>query len=131
MFLSVPVVHLQDQLWTWELLYWSGEEDSLLLPCFPSVLSSKLLKGEILLLPELSFMTGIPEKMKKDFRAMKVRSACFEPKTFLIADIARAGPGLHVTWVGSFFLYIKHNLCPFPHTVIQALIRRDAHVRTQ
>ncbi|XP_060011625.1 piwi-like protein 2 isoform X1 [Lagenorhynchus albirostris] len=30
-----------------------------------------LLKGEILLLPELSFMTGIPEKMKKDFRAMK------------------------------------------------------------
>ncbi|CAO2591508.1 Piwi-like protein 2 [Lemmus lemmus] len=32
---------------------------------------SQLLKGEILLLPELSFMTGIPEKMKKDFRAMK------------------------------------------------------------
>nr|XP_058928443.1 piwi-like protein 2 isoform X5 [Kogia breviceps] len=30
-----------------------------------------LLKGEILLLPELSFVTGIPEKMKKDFRAMK------------------------------------------------------------
>ncbi|KAB0396373.1 hypothetical protein E2I00_016948, partial [Balaenoptera physalus] len=30
-----------------------------------------LLKGEILLLPELSFMTGIPEKMKKDFRAMR------------------------------------------------------------
>ncbi|XP_067399837.1 piwi-like protein 2 isoform X2 [Emydura macquarii macquarii] len=31
----------------------------------------KLLKGEILLLPELSYMTGIPEKMRKDFRAMK------------------------------------------------------------
>ncbi|XP_025066148.1 piwi-like protein 2 [Alligator sinensis] len=31
----------------------------------------KLLRGEILLLPELSFMTGIPEKMRKDFRAMK------------------------------------------------------------
>uniref|UniRef100_A0A8C3F399 Piwi-like protein 2 n=1 Tax=Chrysemys picta bellii TaxID=8478 RepID=A0A8C3F399_CHRPI len=31
----------------------------------------KLPRGEILLLPELSFMTGIPEKMKKDFRAMK------------------------------------------------------------
>lgn len=40
--------------------------------CFLSVFLSKLLKGEILLLPELSFMTGIPEKMKKDFRAMKV-----------------------------------------------------------
>lgn len=40
--------------------------------CFLSVFSAKLLKGEILLLPELSFMTGIPEKMKKDFRAMKV-----------------------------------------------------------
>ncbi|XP_043392253.1 piwi-like protein 2 isoform X6 [Chelonia mydas] len=31
----------------------------------------KLQRGEILLLPELSYMTGIPEKMKKDFRAMK------------------------------------------------------------
>ncbi|KAG8574131.1 hypothetical protein GDO81_009061 [Engystomops pustulosus] len=27
--------------------------------------------GMVLLLPELSYMTGIPEKMKKDFRAMK------------------------------------------------------------
>ncbi|XP_075766864.1 piwi-like protein 2 isoform X2 [Pelodiscus sinensis] len=31
----------------------------------------KLQRGEILLLPELSYMTGIPEKMRKDFRAMK------------------------------------------------------------
>uniref|UniRef100_A0A8B9KP79 Piwi-like protein 2 n=1 Tax=Astyanax mexicanus TaxID=7994 RepID=A0A8B9KP79_ASTMX len=31
----------------------------------------KIITGEILLLPELSFMTGIPEKMRKDFRAMK------------------------------------------------------------
>ncbi|XP_030057874.1 piwi-like protein 2 isoform X1 [Microcaecilia unicolor] len=31
----------------------------------------KVVRGEILLLPELSFMTGIPEKMRKDFRAMK------------------------------------------------------------
>ncbi|KAF7242145.1 Piwi-like protein 2 [Varanus komodoensis] len=31
----------------------------------------KLEKGEILLLPEISFLTGIPEKMKKDFRVMK------------------------------------------------------------
>uniref|UniRef100_A0A3B3QX94 Piwi-like protein 2 n=1 Tax=Paramormyrops kingsleyae TaxID=1676925 RepID=A0A3B3QX94_9TELE len=31
----------------------------------------KLITGQILLLPELSFMTGIPEKMRKDFRAMK------------------------------------------------------------
>uniref|UniRef100_A0A8C1F0U8 Piwi-like protein 2 n=1 Tax=Cyprinus carpio carpio TaxID=630221 RepID=A0A8C1F0U8_CYPCA len=31
----------------------------------------KVITGEILLLPELSFMTGIPEKMRKDFRAMK------------------------------------------------------------
>ncbi|XP_061449298.1 piwi-like protein 2 isoform X4 [Rhineura floridana] len=31
----------------------------------------KLQRGEILLLPELSFLTGIPEKMKKDFRVMK------------------------------------------------------------
>uniref|UniRef100_A0A8D0LAJ9 Piwi-like protein 2 n=1 Tax=Sphenodon punctatus TaxID=8508 RepID=A0A8D0LAJ9_SPHPU len=33
--------------------------------------SGKLQRNEILLLPELSFMTGIPETMKKDFRAMK------------------------------------------------------------
>ncbi|KAJ8285884.1 hypothetical protein GJAV_G00032070 [Gymnothorax javanicus] len=31
----------------------------------------KVITGEILLLPELSFMTGIPDKMRKDFRAMK------------------------------------------------------------
>nr|XP_033806045.1 piwi-like protein 2 isoform X2 [Geotrypetes seraphini] len=31
----------------------------------------KVVRGEILLLPELSYMTGIPEKMRKDFRAMK------------------------------------------------------------
>ncbi|TRY98701.1 hypothetical protein DNTS_018328 [Danionella cerebrum] len=31
----------------------------------------EVITGEILLLPELSFMTGIPEKMRKDFRAMK------------------------------------------------------------
>ncbi|KAM7391733.1 hypothetical protein PAMP_022396 [Pampus punctatissimus] len=34
-------------------------------------LSSQVITGEILLVPELSFMTGIPEKMRKDFRAMK------------------------------------------------------------
>ncbi|KAM8972425.1 piwi-like protein 2 [Pelodytes ibericus] len=33
--------------------------------------SQTKIQGVILLLPELSFMTGIPEKMKKDFRAMK------------------------------------------------------------
>ncbi|XP_059910115.1 piwi-like protein 2 [Gadus macrocephalus] len=31
----------------------------------------KQITGEILLVPELCFMTGIPERMKKDFRAMK------------------------------------------------------------
>uniref|UniRef100_A0A4W5MKE5 Piwi-like protein 2 n=1 Tax=Hucho hucho TaxID=62062 RepID=A0A4W5MKE5_9TELE len=31
----------------------------------------QVITGEILLLPELSFMTGIPDKMRKDFRAMK------------------------------------------------------------
>ncbi|MCI4392876.1 hypothetical protein PGIGA_G00150980 [Pangasianodon gigas] len=31
----------------------------------------QVITGEILLLPELSFMTGIPEKMRKDFKAMK------------------------------------------------------------
>ncbi|XP_029112945.1 piwi-like protein 2 isoform X2 [Scleropages formosus] len=31
----------------------------------------KLITGQILILPELSFMTGIPEKMRKDIRAMK------------------------------------------------------------
>ncbi|KAK0151277.1 Piwi-like protein 2 [Merluccius polli] len=31
----------------------------------------QILTGEILLVPELSFMTGIPDKMRKDFRAMK------------------------------------------------------------
>uniref|UniRef100_A0A672J391 Piwi-like RNA-mediated gene silencing 2 n=1 Tax=Salarias fasciatus TaxID=181472 RepID=A0A672J391_SALFA len=31
----------------------------------------QLITGEILLVPELSFLTGIPEKMKKDFRFMK------------------------------------------------------------
>ncbi|KAF5895430.1 piwi-like protein 2 isoform X1, partial [Clarias magur] len=33
--------------------------------------SGKVMTGEILLLPELSFMTGIPEQMRKDFKAMK------------------------------------------------------------
>ncbi|XP_016898276.1 piwi-like protein 2 isoform X3 [Cynoglossus semilaevis] len=33
--------------------------------------AKKIFSGEILLVPELCFMTGIPEKMKKDFRAMK------------------------------------------------------------
>lgn len=31
----------------------------------------QVITGEILLVPELSFMTGIPDKMRKDFRAMK------------------------------------------------------------
>uniref|UniRef100_A0A2K5WMH8 Piwi-like protein 2 n=1 Tax=Macaca fascicularis TaxID=9541 RepID=A0A2K5WMH8_MACFA len=51
------------------------EEDQPLLIHRPSERQNNhgmLLKGEILLLPELSFMTGIPEKMKKDFRAMKI-----------------------------------------------------------
>ncbi|XP_054434757.1 piwi-like protein 2 isoform X1 [Pteronotus mesoamericanus] len=50
------------------------EEDQPLLIHRPSERQNSqgtLLKGEILLLPELSFMTGIPEKMKKDYRAMK------------------------------------------------------------
>ncbi|KAL4664026.1 hypothetical protein H8957_013295 [Semnopithecus entellus] len=50
------------------------EEDQPLLIHRPSERQNNhgmLLKGEILLVPELSFMTGIPEKMKKDFRAMK------------------------------------------------------------
>ncbi|XP_036096359.1 piwi-like protein 2 isoform X1 [Molossus molossus] len=50
------------------------EEDQPLLIHRPSERQNNqgmLLKGEILLLPELSFMTGVPEKMKKDFRAMK------------------------------------------------------------
>uniref|UniRef100_A0A8C5WGW9 Piwi-like protein 2 n=1 Tax=Leptobrachium leishanense TaxID=445787 RepID=A0A8C5WGW9_9ANUR len=33
--------------------------------------SQNKFQGVVLLLPELSFMTGIPEKMRKDFRAMK------------------------------------------------------------
>uniref|UniRef100_A0A672I995 Piwi-like RNA-mediated gene silencing 2 n=1 Tax=Salarias fasciatus TaxID=181472 RepID=A0A672I995_SALFA len=32
----------------------------------------QLITGEILLVPELCFMTGIPDKMKKDFRVMRV-----------------------------------------------------------
>ncbi|KAG7489427.1 piwi 2 [Solea senegalensis] len=31
----------------------------------------QLITGEVLLVPELSFMTGIPEKTKKDFRSLK------------------------------------------------------------
>uniref|UniRef100_A0A8C5ENS3 Piwi-like protein 2 n=1 Tax=Gouania willdenowi TaxID=441366 RepID=A0A8C5ENS3_GOUWI len=31
----------------------------------------QIITGEILLVPELSFLTGIPEKMKKDFNSMK------------------------------------------------------------
>ncbi|KAM4616857.1 piwi-like protein 2 [Polymixia lowei] len=31
----------------------------------------QIITGEILLVPEISFMTGIPDKMRKDFRAMK------------------------------------------------------------
>lgn len=54
----------------------SGPQGAISVPHFP-VFLSQLLKGEILLLPELSFMTGIPEKMKKDFRAMKVGRLLF------------------------------------------------------
>ncbi|KAK3522522.1 hypothetical protein QTP86_017720, partial [Hemibagrus guttatus] len=36
-----------------------------------AMLSEQVIMGQILLLPELSFMTGIPEKMRKDFNAMK------------------------------------------------------------
>uniref|UniRef100_A0A8C4REA3 Piwi-like protein 2 n=1 Tax=Erpetoichthys calabaricus TaxID=27687 RepID=A0A8C4REA3_ERPCA len=36
-----------------------------------SGVSGKTLAGEILLIPELSFMTGIPENLRKDFRSMK------------------------------------------------------------
>ncbi|KAM3867725.1 piwi-like protein 2 [Diretmus argenteus] len=31
----------------------------------------QIITGQVLLVPELSFMTGIPEKMRKDFKAMK------------------------------------------------------------
>ncbi|CAK6950431.1 piwi-like protein 2 [Scomber scombrus] len=34
-------------------------------------IGKQVITGEILLVPELSFMTGIPDKMRKDFRAMK------------------------------------------------------------
>ncbi|XP_053319817.1 piwi-like protein 2 [Spea bombifrons] len=49
------------------------EEDQPLLVHRPKerkVAQSKI-QGVVLLLPELSFMTGIPDKMRKDFRAMK------------------------------------------------------------
>uniref|UniRef100_A0AAX7U5W5 Piwi-like protein 2 n=1 Tax=Astatotilapia calliptera TaxID=8154 RepID=A0AAX7U5W5_ASTCA len=45
------------------------------LDCFflqQTVFVCQIITGEILLVPELSFMTGIPEKMRKDFRAMKI-----------------------------------------------------------
>lgn len=82
MFPSVPIMFPQAQPWAWHVF--SGQENKTIFGAlfFLPVLSSKLLKGEILLLPELSFMTGIPEKMKKDFRAMKVRNACVEWKAF-------------------------------------------------
>ncbi|XP_051897227.1 piwi-like protein 2 isoform X2 [Pristis pectinata] len=35
----------------------------------------QLIQNEILLVPELSYMTGIPEQMKKDFRAMRDMAA--------------------------------------------------------
>ncbi|KAK3506265.1 hypothetical protein QTP70_016302, partial [Hemibagrus guttatus] len=41
-----------------------------------AMLSEQVIMGQILLLPELSFMTGIPEKMRKDFNAMKVGATC-------------------------------------------------------
>uniref|UniRef100_A0A8C4HH20 Piwi-like protein 2 n=1 Tax=Dicentrarchus labrax TaxID=13489 RepID=A0A8C4HH20_DICLA len=37
----------------------------------------QIITGEILLVPELSFMTGIPDKMRKDFRSMKVHLSVF------------------------------------------------------
>ena len=87
MFLGLPVIALLGHPWAWHVLYRAGEQDPPLLPYFPfSDLSSKLLKGEILLLPELSFMTGIPEKMKKDYRAMKVRNTCFEQEAVSTVD---------------------------------------------
>lgn len=40
---------------------------------FIVIIVQQVITGEILLLPELSFMTGIPDNMRKDFKAMKVR----------------------------------------------------------
>lgn len=37
----------------------------------------QIITGEILLVPELSFMTGIPERMKKDFKSMTVNNVFF------------------------------------------------------
>lgn len=90
----------------WHSMSCTGQGHRILSYCLfsLSILSSKLLKGEILLLPELSFMTGIPEKMKRDFRAMKVRNAFFEQETFSVADWARTGPGLH--------LYTSRSILP-------------------
>lgn len=119
MFPSVPVMSLQAQPWAWHVCQVMGTRQSSTSLFLLSILSSKLLKGEILLLPELSFMTGIPEKMKKDFRAMKVRTAHVEWKSFLIAAWARPGQACGITWVGLFFqapvlLSIKHDPMSLP-----------------
>uniref|UniRef100_A0A8C8K0X3 Piwi domain-containing protein n=1 Tax=Oncorhynchus tshawytscha TaxID=74940 RepID=A0A8C8K0X3_ONCTS len=42
----------------------------------PKKRSNQVITGMILLLPELFFMTGIPDKMRTDFRAMTVKSLC-------------------------------------------------------
>uniref|UniRef100_A0AAY5KBC4 Piwi-like protein 2 n=1 Tax=Esox lucius TaxID=8010 RepID=A0AAY5KBC4_ESOLU len=55
-------------------LVWSfpfTKEQEIIHPFTTRFSKFQVITGEILLLPELSFMTGIPDKMRKDFRAMK------------------------------------------------------------
>ncbi|XP_041065710.1 piwi-like protein 2 [Carcharodon carcharias] len=44
----------------------------------------QLIHSEILLVPELSFMTGIPDQMRKDFRAMRTEGRILPPEKIIV-----------------------------------------------
>ncbi|XP_067857698.1 piwi-like protein 2 [Heptranchias perlo] len=44
----------------------------------------QIVHSEILLVPELSFMTGIPDQMRKDFRAMRTEGRVLPPEKIIL-----------------------------------------------
>uniref|UniRef100_A0A669B4X2 Piwi-like protein 2 n=1 Tax=Oreochromis niloticus TaxID=8128 RepID=A0A669B4X2_ORENI len=76
--------------------------------------------GKILLVPELSFMTGIPEKMRKDFRAMKVSLMC--QYTFLTLRSCPSNLLLVLIHNYEYFslLQIKGRTLPFETICLQS-----------
>uniref|UniRef100_A0A3Q3AD10 Piwi-like protein 2 n=1 Tax=Kryptolebias marmoratus TaxID=37003 RepID=A0A3Q3AD10_KRYMA len=92
----------------------------------------QIITGEILLVPELSFMTGIPDKMRKDFRVMKDLTmhinVSSEQHTFSIKQLLKKISGCSESlkeldqWgleIGSEILMIKGRTLPFETICLQ------------